>query len=66
MNTTQFNQCLTSQKHIGQVQQDLDDVQALGFSATPMFFIGNDKIGYEKVVGAQPFSVFKQVIESKL
>jgi len=66
MYTTQFNQCLTSQKHIGQVQQDLDDVQALGFSTTPMFFIGNDEIGYETVVGAQPFSVFKQVIESKL
>ncbi len=66
MNTTQFNQCLTSQKYIGQVQQDISDAQALGVSGTPTFFIGNDQIGYQKVVGAQPFSAFQQVIESKL
>jgi len=48
------------------VQQDFQDGVSLGVSGTPTFFIGNDKIGYQKVVGAQPYSSIKQIIEQAL
>ncbi len=66
LNLSQFNQCLDSKKYESNVDNDMKDGDALGVSGTPTFFIGNDEKGYEKVVGAQPFSAFKQIIESKI
>jgi protein-disulfide isomerase len=66
LNLSQFNQCLDSNKYEKSVENDLNDGNALGVSGTPTFFIGNDEKGYEKVVGAQSFSDFKQIIESKI
>lgn len=66
LNATQFNECLESQRYLGVIQRDLSDGQALGVSGTPTFFIGNDQIGYEKVVGAQSFAAFAQVIDLML
>ena len=43
------------------MQKDLQDGQAAGVSGTPGFFVN----GLE-VRGAQPFSVFQQVIEAAL
>jgi len=66
LNLSQFNQCLGSDKYEKSVENDLKDGNALGVSGTPTFFIGNDEKGYEKIVGAQPFSAFKQIIDSKI
>lgn len=66
LNLTQFNQCLDSQKYQSEINNDLADGRALGVSGTPTFFIGNNETGYEKIVGAQSFSVFKQIIDSKI
>jgi protein-disulfide isomerase len=66
LNLSQFNQCLDSNKYQNNIDNDMKDGDALGVSGTPTFFIGNDEKGYEKVVGAQPFSDFKQIIESKI
>ncbi|MFH1229524.1 MAG: thioredoxin domain-containing protein [Candidatus Aenigmatarchaeota archaeon] len=66
LNTTQFNDCMESKKYEPSIQKDLSDGQALGVSGTPTFFIGNDEIGYQKVVGAQSFSAFKRLIDSML
>ncbi|MEM5872552.1 MAG: thioredoxin domain-containing protein [Candidatus Aenigmatarchaeota archaeon] len=66
LNIVQFNSCLDSEKYKESVENDLKDGSNLGVSGTPTFFIGNEEIGYEKIVGAQPYYVFKQVIESKL
>lgn len=66
LNLNQFNECLNSNKYESHVQNDISDSGALGVSGTPTFFIGNNETGYEKIVGAQSFSVFKQIIESKI
>jgi len=66
LNLSQFNQCLDSNKYQNNIDNDMKDGDALGVSGTPTFFVGNEEKGYEKVVGAQSFSVFKQIIDSKI
>ena len=66
LNLTQFNDCLDSKKYLDSVQRDVSDGQGIGVSGTPTFFIGNEEKGYEKIVGAEPFSNFSSIINSKL
>lgn len=66
LDLTQFNQCLDSKKYQENIGSDLSDGRSLGVSGTPTFFVGNNETGYEKIVGAQSFSVFKQMIDSKI
>jgi len=66
LNTQTFNQCLDSEKHAQEVQKDFQDGVTAGVTGTPTFFIGNSKDGYTAIVGAQPYSVLKQVIDSLL
>ncbi|MEW5896813.1 MAG: DsbA family protein [Nanoarchaeota archaeon] len=61
LDIAKFNQCLDSGKMKTEVQKDLQDGQSLGVSGTPAFFING-----KEVVGAQPFSVFGQIIEQEL
>jgi len=61
LDSAKFNDCLDSGKFAQEVQKDSVDGQAYGVSGTPTFFIN----GIE-VVGAQPFSVFKQIIDNEL
>ena len=57
---------LDSGKYSSEVQKDARDAQAAGITGTPYFVIvGSDGKG-TALSGAQPFSAFKQVIESKL
>ena len=58
---TAFNNCLDSGKYADEVIKDMNDGVVVGVSGTPTFFING-----EKLVGAQPFSVFEQIIEKKL
>ncbi len=62
----QFDSCLTSGKYIDEIRGDLNDGRNYGVSGTPGFFIGNDKVGYVELRGAQPFESFKRVIDSQL
>jgi protein-disulfide isomerase len=66
LNASQFNECFDSGKYMESIQNDLNDGQCLGVDGTPTFFVGNNETGYEKIVGANSFSVFKEVIDSKL
>jgi len=66
LNQEQYNSCLDSGKYIGEINNDLNDGRKYGITGTPGFFIGNEKIGFVKVNGAQPFEVFKSVIDSQL
>jgi len=63
---TEFNNCLDSQVYLEEVLDDLSYGSRSGVTGTPAFFIGNEKIGFIKITGAQPFSVFEGVIESLL
>jgi len=61
-----FDSCLNSGKYLEEIKKDLDDGRDYGVSGTPGFFIGNDQIGYVELKGAQPFDIFKKVIDAQL
>ncbi len=61
LKSAQFDQCLDSGKYASEIQKDFADGSAAGVSGTPSFFING-----QRIVGAQPYSVFKQVIEAEL
>ncbi|MEX0854289.1 MAG: DsbA family protein [Nitrosopumilaceae archaeon] len=66
LDTDKFNTCLESGKYLEEVQKDLNDGASYGVTGTPGFFIGNEKIGYGMVSGAQPYSAFQQVLDQLL
>lgn len=61
LNISEFNQCLDSGKYAEEVKKDFDDGQAAGVGGTPTFFINGIPL-----VGAQPFSNIKALIDQKL
>lgn len=61
LNMTQFNECLNSEEMASEVQKDLNDGSQYGVRGTPTFFINGIEL-----VGAQPYSVFEQIIEQEL
>ncbi len=61
LDTTKFNNCLDTGKYEQEVKKDMSDGKAAGVTGTPAFVI-NGKL----VVGAQPYSVFKQAIDEAL
>jgi len=66
LKSQQFDSCLESGKYLEEVQGDLSDGRDYDITGTPGFFIGNDKIGFVKLSGAQPFESFKKVIDEQL
>src|SRR3972149_3006244 len=66
LDTDTFNTCLESAKYLDEVQNDLNDGVSYGVTGTPGFFIGNEKIGYGMVSGAQPYAAFQQVFDQLL
>ncbi|MDP7080180.1 MAG: DsbA family protein [Candidatus Undinarchaeales archaeon] len=61
LDTATFNDCVDSGKYNQEVQKDLEDGQEYGVSGTPAFFVNGFSIS-----GAQPFAVFKDVIDKEL
>ncbi len=70
LNVNQFQQCLDSGKFKDEVAKDMADGTAAGVSGTPSWIIGRSskdgQIEGQLIVGAQPFSAFKTIIEEKL
>ena len=64
--TKSFESCLTSQEMADEVDADSADARRLGATGTPTFFVGNEKDGFTKLVGAQPYSSFKTTIDELL
>ena len=61
LDMTQFQVCMDDHRYADEVQADYDYALGLGLQSTPTFFI-NGII----VVGAQPYEIFEQKIESAL
>jgi len=61
LDTATFNDCLDSGERTAEVQKDSQDARSYGVGGTPGFFING-----QPVSGAQPFSVFQQVIDAAL
>jgi protein-disulfide isomerase len=70
LDVNQFQKCLDSGEFKTEVDKDLTDAGKVGASGTPTFFIGkstgNGEIDGVKVVGAQPYSAFKTIIDEQL
>lgn len=61
LNTDQFSSCLNSDKYAKQIADDLAAGQKAGVSGTPTTFVNG-----QSVVGAQPYSAFKTLIDQEL
>ena len=61
LDTDTFNSCLDGREYQDFVRADMEFAANLGVSSTPTFFVNG-----LAVVGAQPVSVFQQIIDSEL
>ncbi|MDC0218263.1 DsbA family protein [Nitrosopumilus sp.] len=59
-----FNECLDSEKHLKRVKYNYDQAKENGIRGTPGFFIVGPDYNQKEIGGAQPFSVFKSVLDS--
>lgn len=70
LDSAKFQTCLDSGKYKAEVDKDLSDASSYGATGTPTFFIGksgkNGTIQGTLIVGAQPYSAFKTLIDSQL
>ena len=63
IDAAQFDKCLDDKKYEQKVLDNQKFGERIGINATPSFLIFDSKNG-TKIIGAQPFSVFKQVLDS--
>jgi protein-disulfide isomerase len=61
LNTSQFNSCVDTHKFRAQVDADMKAGEEAGVNGTPAFFINGRSLS-----GAQPFEVFKKIIDEEL
>ncbi len=61
LNTEKFNECMSTEKYAQSVKGEQSYGGQLGISGTPAFFING-----RELVGAQPYSAFKKIIEEEL
>lgn len=66
LQTQSFEICLDSQEMADEVNKDSLDAAKYAATGTPTFFIGNEKDGFVKLSGAQPFASFQFTIDSQL
>src|SRR5262245_22025800 len=70
LDLARFEQCLQSGRYTAQVRQSLQDGVQLGVSGTPTFIVGLSEPGSATIKaaailrGAQPYSSFKQALDS--
>ncbi len=70
LNATNLKSCVDADKYNDEIEKDKTEADSYGASGTPTFFIGKSGNGKEiigtRLVGAQPFSSFKNLIEKEL
>ena len=66
LNSASFDSCLSSQDIADEVNADTLQASSYGATGTPTFFIGTEKDGFIKLVGAQPYATFQNAIDSQL
>lgn len=62
LDTAGFSECLSSQRYFDEIVADFQAAQGYGLRGTPGFVIN----GVVYAIGAQPFEVFKDIIDSEL
>jgi len=66
LNSASFDSCLSSPSMADEVNADFLQAAQYGATGTPTFFIGNEKDGFIKLVGAQPYAAFQAAIDAQL
>jgi len=66
LESASFEACLESDVIADEVNKDTLDAARYGATGTPAFFIGNEKDGFVKISGAQPYAAFQAVIDAQL
>jgi len=66
LNSASFESCLSSPSMADEVNADFLQAASYGATGTPTFFIGNEKNGFIKLVGAQPYAAFQAAIDAQL
>ena len=61
LDAARFDPCLDSGKFAAVVRADMAQGQAMGVNSTPTIYING-----RALIGAQPFSAFKQIIDEEL
>jgi protein-disulfide isomerase len=61
LDTAKFNACVDERTYRTQVQEDVETGERVGVTGTPAFFINGRPLS-----GAQPFEVFKRIIDEEL
>lgn len=66
LQSASFEACMQSQDIADEVNKDILEAASFGATGTPTFFIGTEKDGYIKLVGAQPYAAFQSAIDNLL
>lgn len=70
LDSSKFQACLIDNNQVEKVRQDINEAQSLGIRGTPTFYIGavdgNKIVNPRQIVGALPYSYFKQALEKAL
>ncbi len=69
LNMDAFNECLQSDRHLAEIDQDAKDANAVRLTGTPSFIIGKstgEEITGQVVIGAQPMNAFDKAISKAL
>ena len=61
-----FNECLDSEKYSKRVQYNSQQARDNGVRGTPGFFLVDSDFNQKQIGGAQPFSVFKKILDSMI
>ena len=71
LEVTAFERCIDTGKYADPIRKDLAEAQRLQATGTPTFFLGvtnpnSSQVKATRLVGAQPYSTFKEAIERLL
>jgi len=70
IDSSKFLACLINDNQVEKIRQDMNDAAALGIRGTPTFYIGkvegNKIVDARQIVGALPYSYFKQALDKAL
>ena len=61
-----FNECIDSEKYSKRIQYNSQQARDNGVRGTPGFFIVGSDYDQQQIGGAQPFSVFKRILDSMI
>ena len=66
MNMNEFSKCMSENKWMELITASKNDANTLGITGTPSFFLIGPENELEKIHGAQPYNVFKEIFDSHL